>query len=132
MRQKALRKQQSLEALQEYRLQELKEALIQEDKPDAIVIHKYTKKVVQRGGPRRYNQFGSVFAHEEVPNNSETPIEDQDLNRASKFRGVSKNGLQWQVCSIIIYLNNIGSTRQYISEKICRLFLLRGVGCSAL
>jgi hypothetical protein len=43
---KMARKQQSLEALQEYRLQELKEAMMQETDPNAIVIHKYTKKVV--------------------------------------------------------------------------------------
>ena len=107
MRQKSLRKQQSLDALQDYRLLELKDALIQEDDPDAIVIHKYSKKVVQRGGPRRYKQNSSMIAKERVPNNSETPLDDQDLTRASKFRGVSKNGLQWQVCNIIENLNHI-------------------------
>ena len=107
MRQKSLRKQQSLDALQDYRLLELKDALIQEDDPDAIVIHKYSKKVVQRGGPRRYKQNSAMIAQEGVPNNSVTPLDDQDLTRASKFRGVSKNGLQWQVCNIIENLNHI-------------------------
>jgi len=53
MKQKALRKQQMIEAHQQFRLQELKEALVLEGNPDAIVIHKYTKKVVLRGGPRK-------------------------------------------------------------------------------
>jgi hypothetical protein len=53
MKQKALRKQQMIEAHQQFRLQELKESLALEDKPDAIIIHKYTKKVVLRRGPRK-------------------------------------------------------------------------------
>ena len=54
MKQKALRKQQTIEAHQQFRVQELKEALVLEGNPDAIVIHKYTKKVVLRGATRRY------------------------------------------------------------------------------
>ena len=105
MKQKALRKQQMIEAHQQFRLQELKEALVLEDKPDAIIIHKYTKKVVLRRGPRKQQQNASGSALEGVANNSENPLDDQDLTRASKFRGVSKNGVQWQVSARIKYFN---------------------------
>jgi len=46
LREKTQRKQQSIEAMQEYRLQEIKDALQQEQDPQAIVIFKYSKKVI--------------------------------------------------------------------------------------
>ena len=89
------------------------------------MIHRYAKKVVQRA-PRRQNKKDT----EEVIEGYQV-VSEGDQTRASKFRGVSKNGLQWQV--------QLGNTlaRRYVGsssseEEAARLYDRKSIASNGL
>ncbi|TNV84339.1 hypothetical protein FGO68_gene2708 [Halteria grandinella] len=88
------------EVVSEERIKEILEALQLVEDMNQIVIHSFAKKVIQRQSKKIKKDDYSNFKQSKCTFKGpfqELVTRENPTSRASKYRGVSRNGLQWQV-----------------------------------